>query len=65
MALLKQVEPVLESAIKILNQVIDVKGMNLLMGKPKATAPPPPTPEPEEAPSNGLPAGLDLAALLG
>ena len=27
MAILKQVEPILESAIKILTQVIDVRGM--------------------------------------
>ena len=74
MALLKQVEPVLESAIKILTQVIDIKGMGSL--KPAKKAPPPPPPEPEveeEAPAavsssvqpNGLPAGVDIAALLG
>ena len=70
MALLKQVEPVLESAIKILTQVIDIKGLAAPVAK---AAPPPPPPEPEEeepakAPevqANGLPAGIDIAALLG
>ena len=46
MAILHQVEPILESAIKILTQVVDVKGM---MGVAKP-APPPPTPPVVEEP---------------
>lgn len=34
MAILKQVEPVLESAIKILTQVIDIKGMGAIGAQP-------------------------------
>ena len=45
MAILHQVEPILESAIKILTQVVDVKGM---MGVAKPAPPPPPPPVVEE-----------------
>ena len=57
MAILKQVEPVLESAIKTLTQVVDMKGM---MPKPKAREPEIPPPPKEEDPTNQV----DLAALL-
>lgn len=57
MAILKQVEPVLESAIKTLSQVIDVKGM-MPKKKPEPELPPPPPKE--EDPINQV----DLAALL-
>jgi len=43
MAILKQVEPILESAIKVLNSVVDLKGM---ASAKKAAAPPPPPPPP-------------------
>ena len=57
MAILKQVEPVLESAIKTLSQVIDLKGM---MPKQKPKEPElPPLPK-EEDPTNQV----DLASLL-
>ena len=49
MAILRQVEPILESAIKILTQVIDVKGMMPLPKAPAAVAAPPPPPAPEPA----------------
>ena len=57
MAILKQVEPVLESAIKTLSQVIDFKGM---MPKQKPKEPEAPPPPKEEDPTNQV----DLAALL-
>lgn len=56
MAILKQVEPVLESAIKTLSQVIDIKGM---MPK-KAKEPELPPPPKEEDPTSQV----DLMALL-
>jgi hypothetical protein len=56
MAILKQVEPVLESAIKTLSQVIDIKGM--MPKKPKEPELPPP-PKEEDPTSQ-----VDLAALL-
>lgn len=49
MAILKQVEPVLESAIKTLSQVIDIKGM---MPKQKPKEPELPPPPKEEDPTN-------------
>ena len=57
MAILKQVEPVLESAIKTLSQVIDLKGM---MPKQKPKEPELPPPPKEEDPTNQV----DLASLL-
>ena len=57
MAILKQVEPVLEQAIKTLTQVIDIKGM---MPKPKPKEPELPPPPKEEDPTSQV----DLAALL-
>lgn len=57
MAILKQVEPVLESAIKTLSQVIDFKGM---MPKQKPKEPELPPPPKEDDPTNQV----DLAALL-
>lgn len=64
MAILKQVEPILESAIKILTQVIDVKGM---MGLPAAKpATPPPPPPVVSAPAETQPdLSSQLAQLLG
>ena len=58
MAILKQVEPILESAIKILTQVIDIKGMGNLSGLMGAQAPPPPPPPPPEPTQNF--GGIDL-----
>lgn len=57
MAILKQVEPVLESAIKTLSQVVDMKGM---MPKQKPKEPELPPPPKEEDPTNQV----DLASLL-
>ena len=45
MAILKQVEPILEQAIKVLNSVVDMKGMGKA-AKAAATPPPPPPPPP-------------------
>lgn len=47
MAILKTVEPILEGAIKTLNQVIDIRGMMGALNTPPAAAPTPP-PEIEE-----------------
>ena len=58
MAILHQVEPILESAIKILTQVIDVKGM---MGVPAAKPSPPPPPPPVAEPVEVAP---DLSSQL-
>jgi hypothetical protein len=58
MAILKTVEPILEGAIKTLNQVIDIRGMMGAMQPPKAAAP---TPPPEmEAPEQESVAGPQI-----
>ena len=58
MAILKKVEPILESAIKILTQVIDVK--TLIPPKPKPQEDPPP----QDPPSYSDPlAALGLSGL--
>jgi len=65
LGILKQVEPVIENAIKKLSSAIDLTGSPL--GGKVAKAPPPPKQEEEmEAPAEELPspAGLDLSALL-
>ena len=55
MAILKTVEPILEGAIKTLNQVIDIRGM---MGALNTPPPPAPTPPPEiEAPEQSSTTG--------
>ena len=52
MAILKQVEPILESAINLITKCIDVKGMMPLPAPvAPAEAPPPPPPPAPAAPA--------------